>query len=71
MKQWRVKKGIQKQEKRTYSNRNSQSNKNEWKGRIISMQPLKLPSLEDSWVGSLREYMSMELLREELLHEGL
>jgi len=34
--QWRVKTGSKKQEKRTDSKRFSQTNKNEWKGRIIS-----------------------------------
>ena len=66
-----MKTGSKKQEKRTDSKSFSQTSKNEWKGRIISTQPLKLPWLEDSWVGSLRDYMPMELLREELLQEGL
>jgi len=71
VKQWRVKTSNQKQEKRINSKRNSQTSKNEWKGRIISTQPLKLPWLEDNWVGILRDYMSMELLHEELLQDGL
>jgi len=46
-------------------------NKQECKGQTISTEPLKLPWLEDSWVGTTREYMFMGVLREEMLQEGL
>jgi len=45
--------------------------KSEWNGQIINIAPLKLPWLEESWVEFTEEYLPLEVVREELLQEGL
>jgi len=69
--QWRVKAGQYQKADRRSKNADPEDSKQGWRGRIISRTPLKLPWLEDSWIGTTRDYMSMEVLREEMLQEGL
>jgi len=38
---------------------------------LINNVPLILPWLEESWVGFTEEYLPLEVVREELLQEGL
>jgi len=71
VKQWRVKAGYQHNVQKNSKNGTVKDSEKDWKGPVISSEPLKLPWLEESWVGTMKDYMSMEVLREEMLHEGL
>ena len=69
--QWKVKPALQHKTQRTNKSVTAEGSKQDWKDRIISTEPLKLPWLEDSWVGFMEKYTPIEVIREELLQEGV
>jgi len=71
VRQWRAKVGSTNTVNMSNNISNAKARKEDWKGQIIIIAPLRLPWLEESWVGVTVEYMSMEFIREELIQEGL
>jgi len=73
--QWKMKEGnrskVQRNIINNFSNAVAKPGKLEWKGKIISSEPLKLSWLQGSWVGTMGDYMPLSVLREDMLHERL
>jgi len=73
--QWKMNEGNQSTVQRNiinnFSNAVAKPGKLEWKGKIISSEPLKLSWLQGSWVGTMGDYMPLSVLHEDMLHEGL